>query len=196
MPNTMTWILMFIIVFHLGLNILAELTYFADRQFYKVKINFSPFWLLNYQSWWNCKNLEEYWRFWNLPVHSWFIRHLYNPLIKKGCNKKIAGFLIFLVSAIGHEYIISIAVGTPSYWIFSGMLAQFFVIVIERKTLRAFGLENSPFGNFSFWVSFCILGQPTLIFTYYVDYELTSNGISLHQRMKSVMDIAGVLTKG
>ena len=123
--------------------------------------------------------MEEYWRFWNLPVHHWFLRHMYNPLIKHGCNKKAAAFIIFIVSAIGHEYVISCAVGTPSYWIFFSMIAQFFVIAIEKRVISFFGLENSPFGNFSFWISFCILGQPTLIFSYYIDYQFSESGITL-----------------
>lgn len=69
MPNTALWILMFFSFFQFFLNILAELTYFADRQFYK--------------EWWNCKDLGEYWRLWNLPVHDWFLRHMYNPIIRR-----------------------------------------------------------------------------------------------------------------
>jgi len=36
MPSTIAWVLSFMNCFHFFLNILAELTYFADRQFYKV----------------------------------------------------------------------------------------------------------------------------------------------------------------
>jgi diacylglycerol O-acyltransferase-1 len=117
-------------------------------------------------------------------------------MIKHGMNKAFSGFIIFVVSAIGHEYVISCAVGATSYWIFFGMLAQFFVIGIEKRFFKVFNLQNSPFGNFSFWISFCILGQPTLIFSYYIDYQLTKNGITLGERVKNMMDIpsiAGVL---
>lgn len=118
---------------------------------------------------------------------------MYYPLIKHGVNKTIAGFIIFAVSAFGHEYVISLAVGRVSYWIFYGMLGQFFVIGIEKRILRFFGLENSPFGNFSFWASFCILGQPTLIFSYYINYMFSQDGLSFGEKMKNVMNIAGVL---
>lgn len=67
LPNSVAWVIMFFACFEYLLNILAELTFFADRQFYK--------------EWWNCKELGEYWRLWNLPVHNWFVRHCYNPLI-------------------------------------------------------------------------------------------------------------------
>lgn len=65
-PMALSWLLGFYSVFHVYLNILAELTYFADRNFY--------------HDWWNCRSLQEYWKNWNMPVHQWFVRHLYNPL--------------------------------------------------------------------------------------------------------------------
>ena len=49
------WLIGFYNLFHLSLNILAEILYFGDRNFYN--------------DWWNCKSLAEYWRNWNLPVH-------------------------------------------------------------------------------------------------------------------------------
>lgn len=38
LPNTYCWIVFFFIFFHLYLNILSELLYFADRKFYTVDI--------------------------------------------------------------------------------------------------------------------------------------------------------------
>jgi diacylglycerol O-acyltransferase 1 len=51
---------------------------------------------------------------WNLPVHFWFIRHLYNPLLKAGCSRARAEFVVFLLSALGHEYLISAPLGVCS----------------------------------------------------------------------------------
>jgi diacylglycerol O-acyltransferase-1 len=53
--NTYIWILMFYIVFHLFLNLSAELTRFGDRVFYR--------------DWWNASEVGSYWKLWNLPVH-------------------------------------------------------------------------------------------------------------------------------
>lgn len=61
-PNTYVWLLVFYLYFHLWLNLLAELTRFGDRAFYK--------------DWWNARTIESYWRNWNLPVHHWCLRHL------------------------------------------------------------------------------------------------------------------------
>ncbi len=35
LPNTYCWLVMFYMLFHLWLNILAELVSFGDREFYK-----------------------------------------------------------------------------------------------------------------------------------------------------------------
>lgn len=46
-PNTYVWLLGFYFFFHLWLNLLAELTRFGDRLFYK--------------EWWNARTIDEYW---------------------------------------------------------------------------------------------------------------------------------------
>lgn len=60
----------FYCVFHLWLNILAEVLHFGDREFYK--------------DWWNASTVGEYWKLWNMPVHKWLLRHVYFPTIKLG----------------------------------------------------------------------------------------------------------------
>jgi diacylglycerol O-acyltransferase-1 len=109
-PTILMWLGMFYMLFQVHLNILAELLRFADRRFY--------------EDWWNCKTLSEYWRLWNLPVHYWCVRHVYNPLLKKGVNRTVANFSVFLVSAICHEYLVSVPLGLASYWAFIAMLLQ------------------------------------------------------------------------
>jgi diacylglycerol O-acyltransferase-1 len=46
-PSTYVWLLVFYFYFHLWLNLLAEITRFGDRQFYK--------------DWWNAKTIDRYW---------------------------------------------------------------------------------------------------------------------------------------
>jgi diacylglycerol O-acyltransferase 1 len=65
-PNTYAWLIFFYASFHTWLNFLAEITGFADRLFYL--------------DWWNSQTLGEYWRLWNLPVHHWFLKHIYLPM--------------------------------------------------------------------------------------------------------------------
>lgn len=47
LPNLYAWLCMFYCLFHLFLNIVGELTYFGDRQFY--------------QDWWNASTVGDYW---------------------------------------------------------------------------------------------------------------------------------------
>ncbi len=108
-PITLLWILLFIMGFHLQLNIVAELLRFSDRLFYK--------------DWWNCKSIGEYWRLWNLPVHHWLMRHVYFVLLKKGYPKTLALVFVFIISAIFHEYVISASIGVWSYFAFLAMMS-------------------------------------------------------------------------
>lgn len=49
-PNMFVWLIGFYGLFHIWLNILAELTCFADRRFY--------------EDWWNCTDVGAFWRKW------------------------------------------------------------------------------------------------------------------------------------
>lgn len=82
---------------------------------------------------------------------------------------------IFFISAIGHEYVISVALGRPSYWAFLAMLMQFFIIIFERQLAKVIRYQQTVIGNLSFWLSFCIIGQPVLMLCYYIDYTQSQN---------------------
>ena len=53
------------------------------------------------------------------------------------------------------------------------MLMQFFIIIFERQLSRVIRYQQTVVGNLSFWVSFCIIGQPILMLCYYIDYTST-----------------------
>lgn len=135
---------------------MGEVLYFGDRNFY--------------QDWWNCRSLEEYWKTWNLPVHFWFIRHVYNPLLQIWPSKIAANLVVFLISAIAHEYLVSVPLGFLSYWAFLAMLMQAPIIIAQKKLGKWLRIENSELGNASFWLFFCIIGQPLVVFIYYSMY--------------------------
>lgn len=143
-------------VFHLWFNIIGELLYFGDRNFYR--------------DWWNCRSIEEYWKTWNLPVHFWFIRHVYNPILQLGASKITANLVVFFISAIAHEYLVSVPLGFVSFWAFFAMMLQAPVILIQRKMDKILKIENSELSNVSFWIFFCIIGQPLVVFIYYAMY--------------------------
>ncbi|KAG0610945.1 hypothetical protein M758_7G102600 [Ceratodon purpureus] len=83
MPVLYVWLCLFYCLFHLWLNIVAELLRFGDREFYK--------------DWWNAQTVEEYWRMWNMPVHKWMVRHIYFPSIRAGLPK-----VWFMILPVGY----------------------------------------------------------------------------------------------
>ncbi|KAJ7517296.1 hypothetical protein O6H91_21G017500 [Diphasiastrum complanatum] len=152
-PVLYVWLCMFYTFFHLWFNIVAEITFFGDREFYK--------------DWWNAKTVDEYWRMWNMPVHRWLVRHVYFPCIRHGASKHMASIATFAVSAIFHE----ICIGTPCHmlraWAFLGMMLQVPLVVLTNWLQRKF--QSSIVGNMIFWFFFCIVGQPMCILLYYHD---------------------------
>jgi len=156
-PNLYLWLLMFYTLFHCMLNFSAEITKFGDRQFYK--------------DWWNSSFIDEYWRTWNLPTHFWLMRHIYNPIRRKKIPKFIAGLVVWIVSAIFHEYIISGALAKIHYSAFFAMMANF-PVQIFQELLKNFKLvsDRSTILNVFFWISFCFLGQPLCILLYCYSY--------------------------
>ncbi|CAL0330296.1 unnamed protein product [Lupinus luteus] len=152
-PNLYVWFCMFYCFFHLWLNILAELLRFGDREFYK--------------DWWNAKNVGDYWRLWNMPVHKWMIRHLYFPCLRNGIPKGVALLIAFLVSALFHELCIAVPCHIFKWWAFIGIMFQVPVVLITNYVQNKF--QNSMVGNMTFWFTFCILGQPMCVLLYYHD---------------------------
>ncbi|KAL6078071.1 O-acyltransferase [Balamuthia mandrillaris] len=146
-PNLYIWLLMFYSFFHLWLNILAELLRFGDREFYK--------------DWWNSTTLSEYWRTWNIPVHTWMIRHAYYPLRRKGWSRSVAALFIFFLSGVGHEVMVSVPCRSFQLWVFASFMMQIPLIWATRTFMK-----GTKWGNLVFWFSFCMLGQPLCILLY------------------------------
>mmetsp|Transcript_50142 Transcript_50142/g.55953 ORF Transcript_50142/g.55953 Transcript_50142/m.55953 type:complete len:739 (+) Transcript_50142:89-2305(+) len=148
------WLLVFYGFFHVLLNLLAQLLRFGDRVFYK--------------DWWNSSNLSSYWRLWNLPVHYWLVRHLYHPCIRRGASKSTSMFIVFFLSAVVHEMLISIPFHMIRFYSFFGMMGQIPLVAITKYIDKV--RPGSSIGNFIFWLSFCFLGQPIAIMFYTIDY--------------------------
>ena len=148
-PNHVIWLIWFYLFFHSFLNIVAELTKFADREFYR--------------DWWNSESVYYFWSNWNIPVHKWCVRHLYLPLMSLGLNKCQASTAVFFVSAFFHEYLVSVPLKMFRMWAFTGMLIQ---LPWARFVSNYF---NSHFANVAVWMSL-IIGQPLCILMYYHDY--------------------------
>jgi len=154
-PTLYFWLAMFYSLFELWLNVLAEITRFGDREFYK--------------EWWNATTLGEYWRLWNMPVHKWMLRHLYFPATNVGMPKFAAGVLVFFVSAVFHEVLVGVPLHMIRGWAFWGLMAQVPLMWVTEQLKRT--LRSDRIGNVFFWVSFCFLGQPLAEILYFHDYR-------------------------
>ncbi|KAJ0977461.1 hypothetical protein J5N97_012935 [Dioscorea zingiberensis] len=152
-PTLYVWLCMFYCLFHLWLNILAELLRFGDREFYK--------------DWWNAKTVEEYWRMWNMPVHKWMVRHIYFPCLRNGIPKGITILIAFFISAVFHELCIAVPCHIFKFWAFIGMMFQIPLVILTTYLQKKF--RSSMVGNMIFWFFFCILGQPICVLLYYHD---------------------------
>jgi len=148
-PNFIVWILGFYSIFHLYLNILAELMRFGDREFYR--------------DWWNSTTVGFFWRTWNLPVHTWMVAHVYLPLTHRRWSKRSASLVIFLLSAVLHELIVSIPFRNFKLLAFGGMMAQ---VPLIQATER---FKSTQMGNVIFWLSI-MLGQPMIVLLYGRDH--------------------------
>jgi len=158
-PNHLIWLTSAYLLFHSYLNTLAEILQFADRLFYK--------------EWWNAANIGIFWRTWNIPVHQWFVRHVYKPILGcKGCTKTIATTVVFLVSAILHEYVISVPLQMFKAYAFLGMFLQ---IPLMRISTFAQERMGNRWGNVIVWMSL-IIGQPLAVLMYYHDFVVQHYG--------------------
>ncbi|KAK9845338.1 hypothetical protein WJX81_003802 [Elliptochloris bilobata] len=66
--NFAGWLLLFLGVFHSGLDLAAEATRFADREVYK-----------RAQAWWDAATLRQFWGLWNKLAHHWLLRTVCTP---------------------------------------------------------------------------------------------------------------------
>ncbi|KAK3101468.1 hypothetical protein FSP39_003824 [Pinctada imbricata] len=97
LPGTLVLFLGFFGVLHSWFNAFAEMLRFADRQFYK--------------DWWNSTSFSMYYRTWNVVVHDWLYSYIYKDFMKLLGPKNKAGAmaLVFLISAVFHEYVLIVS---------------------------------------------------------------------------------------
>ncbi|KAN0025440.1 hypothetical protein ACTFIU_003701 [Dictyostelium citrinum] len=152
LPNLYVWLLGFYVFFHLYLNIVAEITRFGDREFYR--------------DWWNSTGLDYFWRTWNMPVHHWMVVLIYTPMRRRGFSKNMGYFMCFFVSAVFHELVISIPFHSLKLWGFFGIMSQMVLIALTKNLMNGRNL-----GNVIFWISI-VLGQPLVVLLYYRNFVL------------------------
>lgn len=144
------YLLTFYLIWDLILNAIAELSRFADREFYRY--------------WWNSVDWNEYARDWNVPVHKFLLRHVYHSSISAlNVNKTAATFLTFFFSSIVHEFAMYVIFKKIRFYLLFLQMSQLVLVQISRtKWMR----DKYVLGNCIFW--FGIVFGPSLMCTMYL----------------------------
>ncbi|KAJ3205587.1 hypothetical protein HDU67_008768, partial [Dinochytrium kinnereticum] len=118
-PFMVCYLLIFFIIFECICNAFAELTRFADREFY--------------EDWWNSSSFDEYARKWNKPVHEFLLRHVYGDTIANlKFSKTNATFLTFFLSSCFHEIVFVVTAKRIRMYMFMLQMLQIPLIYIAR----------------------------------------------------------------
>ena len=144
-PFTVTFLLVFLVIFEYVLGSFAEITRFADRHFYS--------------DWWNSTDWMEFSREWNVPVYSFLRRHVYSASREK-MGRGMATVTTFLISAVGHEIVMGCISKKVRGYGFVCQMLQLPIVMLQR-TRWVRGKET--LNNAMFWCSM-ILGLSTVSF--------------------------------
>ncbi|TFK48536.1 MBOAT-domain-containing protein [Heliocybe sulcata] len=134
LPFMIAYLLLFYIIFECICNGFAELSYFADRQFY--------------EDWWNSTSWDEFSRKWNKPVHTFLLRHVYAESTYR-VSRTSALFFTFLLSAAVHEMVMAIVTQKIRMYLFTLQLIQIPLIYVGRLPVIK---RNKLLGNIVFWL--------------------------------------------
>ncbi|BEI84302.1 hypothetical protein CcaverHIS002_0409060 [Cutaneotrichosporon cavernicola] len=148
-PMIVNFLLIFYIIFECVCTGFAEISYFADREFY--------------QDWWNSTSWDEFSRKWNKPVHTFLLRHVYASS-RSGLRlgRWSATFFTFLLSALCHELVMAVVSKKIRPYLFLMQMIQLPMIMIGRLPAVK---RNRTLGNIIFWAGL-MLGFPLLEICY------------------------------
>lgn len=151
-PFMMEYLFVFYLIWDTILNLVAELSRFADRDFY------GP--------WWSCTDWSEYSRLWNKPVHRFLLRHVYHSSISAfNVSKLTATLLTFTISSVVHELVMYVIFGRLRGYLFYFQMGQIPLVLISRTD---FMREKKVLGNVICWFGF--VSGPAIICTLYLVY--------------------------
>ncbi|WVR08896.1 hypothetical protein IAU60_005955 [Kwoniella sp. DSM 27419] len=135
LPMMVNYLLIFYIIFECVCTGFAELSYFADREFY--------------QDWWNSTSWDQFSRRWNKPVHTFLLRHVYaSTMSGLQLSKTSAAFVTFLLSALCHELVMLVVTKKLRPYLFMMQMAQLPMIALGRLSIVK---RNRTIGNIVFW---------------------------------------------
>lgn len=135
-PLLLEQLLTWYVIWECVLNVLAEVTKFADRGFYG--------------DWWNSVSWDQYARDWNRPVHNFLLRHVYHSSISAfRLSKTSATFMTFFLSACVHELVMFCLFKKVRGYLFTMQLLQMPLVSLSKtKWLKG----RNVLGNVIFWV--------------------------------------------
>ncbi|KAF7508347.1 hypothetical protein GJ744_009338 [Endocarpon pusillum] len=149
-PFFMEYILSWYVIWECVLNVLAELTLFADRGFYS--------------DWWNSSSWDQFARDWNRPVHNFLLRHVYHSSIATfNLSRSSATLLTFLLSACVHELVMAVIFQKVRGYLLMAQMSQLPLVVLSRTR---FLKGRDILGNMMFW--FGLFVGPSLLCTLYL----------------------------
>jgi sterol O-acyltransferase len=144
-PLLLEQLLAWYVIWECLLNVLAEVTKFADRGFYG--------------DWWNSVSWDQYARDWNRPVHSFLLRHVYHSSISAfHLSRTQATFATFLLSAVVHEVLMFCLFRKVRGYLFALQLSQLPLAAMSRTKLMR---GRDTLGNVIFWIGLFI--GPSLV---------------------------------
>lgn len=149
-PMLIEQLLTWYLIWECILNVLAEVTKFADRGFYG--------------DWWNSVTWDQYARDWNRPVHNFLLRHVYHSTISTfHLSKTAATFVTFLLSALVHEMCMALMFKKVRGYLFWLQLLQMPLVAFSRSKLMK---GRVVLGNTIFWIGLFI--GPSLLTSLYL----------------------------
>lgn len=134
----------------LQLNVLAEVTLFADRGFYA--------------DWWNSVSWDQFARDWNRPVHNFLLRHVYHSSISAfSISRPSATLITFLLSACVHELVMWCIFKKLRGYLMAAQMLQLPLVMLSRTKLLK---GRSVLGNVVFWLG--LFTGPSFLATLYL----------------------------
>lgn len=149
-PFLMEYLFTFFLIWDAILNDIAELSRFADRDFY------GP--------WWSCTDWSEFARIWNRPVHKFLLRHVYHSSVSTlELNKYQASLMTFIISSLVHEFVMYVIFNRLRGYLLLLQMSQIPLIMMSRtKYMR----DKKVLGNVICWFGF--ISGPAIICTLYL----------------------------
>eukprot|EP00455_Lapot_gusevi_P031733 TRINITY_DN3453_c0_g1_i1.p1 TRINITY_DN3453_c0_g1~~TRINITY_DN3453_c0_g1_i1.p1 ORF type:complete len:593 (+),score=137.59 TRINITY_DN3453_c0_g1_i1:76-1779(+) len=128
LPGTIVFLLVFFMVFHCWLNAWAELTRFADRQFY--------------QDWWNATSFTAFSRKWNIVLYDWWYTYIWADFELYIKSKAAVLGINFLLTLAVQEFVISFTLNMFYPVLSVVLLCAFFLFTFSRSDSRLTGSQT------------------------------------------------------